>query len=308
MSSRSRLANCPPTTPPRGRRSPPCARSSRRPSATSIMFAGEAARPVRGATSTSSSTTSAGGSPGSASRLARAATSRRCASRPTTWWPVATSSGQTSAAAVPTRRPSRSPSGRSGSCSWPPTRSTPTAPARRGDAGHRRGPAQGGLPRPVRDQAAVGRPHRRPPGGAAPPQPDIVHFSGHGSETSEIVLEDQAGASRVVPQHALSRLFSVLPGKIRCVVLNACYSERAGAGHRRDHRLRGRDDQRGRRRRGDRLRDRLLPRPGLRPERPDGVRPRHEHDRTRGPAGRRHPAPRGQEDRRRPTCRATGPK
>ena len=56
-------------------------------------------------------------------------------------------------------------------------------------------------------------------------RPDIVHFSGHGSETNEIVLEDDTGASRVVPQDALARLFSVLRGDIRCVVLNACYSE-----------------------------------------------------------------------------------
>jgi hypothetical protein len=56
-------------------------------------------------------------------------------------------------------------------------------------------------------------------------RPDIVHFSGHGTDTSEIVLEDDAGASRVVPRDALSRLFSVLRANIRCVVLNACYSE-----------------------------------------------------------------------------------
>ena len=56
-------------------------------------------------------------------------------------------------------------------------------------------------------------------------QPDIVHFSGYGTDTSEIVLEDASGAGRVVPSGALSRLFSVLRDNIRCVVLNACYSE-----------------------------------------------------------------------------------
>lgn len=56
-------------------------------------------------------------------------------------------------------------------------------------------------------------------------QPDIVHFSGHGTESSEIVLEDESGAGQVVPQDILGQLFSVLRDNIRCVVLNACYSE-----------------------------------------------------------------------------------
>jgi CHAT domain-containing protein len=56
-------------------------------------------------------------------------------------------------------------------------------------------------------------------------KPDIVHFSGHGSASNEIVLEDNAGNSQTVSARALSQLFSVLKDNIRCVVLNACYSE-----------------------------------------------------------------------------------
>lgn len=56
-------------------------------------------------------------------------------------------------------------------------------------------------------------------------KPDIVHFSGHGSSSSEIILEDNTGNSRPVSTRALSQLFSVLKDNIRCVVLNACYSE-----------------------------------------------------------------------------------
>lgn len=55
--------------------------------------------------------------------------------------------------------------------------------------------------------------------------PTIVHFSGHGSSESEIILEDDHGNSKPVSSHALSQLFSVLKDNIRCVVLNACYSE-----------------------------------------------------------------------------------
>jgi len=56
-------------------------------------------------------------------------------------------------------------------------------------------------------------------------KPDIVHFSGHGSTLSEIVLENNSGNSQPVPSHALSQLFSMLKDNIRCVILNACYSE-----------------------------------------------------------------------------------
>jgi RNA polymerase subunit RPABC4/transcription elongation factor Spt4 len=56
-------------------------------------------------------------------------------------------------------------------------------------------------------------------------QPNIVHFSGHGSQSSEIILEDDCGKSQPVPAEALSDLFSILKDNICCVVLNACYSE-----------------------------------------------------------------------------------
>jgi CHAT domain-containing protein len=56
-------------------------------------------------------------------------------------------------------------------------------------------------------------------------EPDIVHFSGHGSKSNAIILEDDSGRSHPVSARALSRLFSVLKGNIRCVILNACYTQ-----------------------------------------------------------------------------------
>lgn len=56
-------------------------------------------------------------------------------------------------------------------------------------------------------------------------KPDIVHFSGHGSVVSKIILEDSSGKSHPVSSRALGQLFRVLKDNIRCVVLNACYSE-----------------------------------------------------------------------------------
>lgn len=56
-------------------------------------------------------------------------------------------------------------------------------------------------------------------------RPDIVHFSGHGSAASEIILEDHLGYSKPISPPALSKLFNTLRDNIKCVVLNACYSE-----------------------------------------------------------------------------------
>lgn len=56
-------------------------------------------------------------------------------------------------------------------------------------------------------------------------QPDLVHFSGHGSATGELLLQGENGIAHPIREQTLSRLFSVLKDNIRCVVLNACYSE-----------------------------------------------------------------------------------
>jgi formylglycine-generating enzyme required for sulfatase activity len=60
-------------------------------------------------------------------------------------------------------------------------------------------------------------------------EPVIVHFSGHGSEAGEILLKNASGSARPVQPVALARLFARLKGSVRCVVLNACYSERQAA-------------------------------------------------------------------------------
>lgn len=55
--------------------------------------------------------------------------------------------------------------------------------------------------------------------------PAIVHFSGHGSDTGEIVLEDASGDSHAVPANALASLFKTFRDSVKCVVLNSCGSE-----------------------------------------------------------------------------------
>jgi len=53
-------------------------------------------------------------------------------------------------------------------------------------------------------------------------KPQIVHFSGHGSQNG-IFLENMFGNSHVVSARALASLFKLFDS-VHCVVLNACYS------------------------------------------------------------------------------------
>lgn len=59
--------------------------------------------------------------------------------------------------------------------------------------------------------------------------PMVVHFAGHGEAGGEIVLEDPVGDSLPVAVDVLADLFRILKDDIRCVVLNACWSEAQAA-------------------------------------------------------------------------------
>jgi CHAT domain-containing protein len=69
-------------------------------------------------------------------------------------------------------------------------------------------------------------------------EPDIVHMSGHGTSSGRLILDSGSPLREVQPAQPrtprtigdnstspLARLFAVVRGRIRCVVLNACYSE-----------------------------------------------------------------------------------
>lgn len=60
-------------------------------------------------------------------------------------------------------------------------------------------------------------------------KPHIVHFSGHGSSSGEIMLESETGGTHPVSPSTLQRLFGLLKDNIRCVVLNACWSAHQAA-------------------------------------------------------------------------------
>jgi hypothetical protein len=59
-------------------------------------------------------------------------------------------------------------------------------------------------------------------------KPQIVHFSGHGTDQDELILENEYGISESLGVDELEQLFTIIPEphRPRVVVLSACYSER----------------------------------------------------------------------------------
>jgi len=55
-------------------------------------------------------------------------------------------------------------------------------------------------------------------------KPHVVHFSGHGSSSAEIILLDRDGRPKPVSKAALVSLFRALKDNVRIVILNACFS------------------------------------------------------------------------------------
>lgn len=56
-------------------------------------------------------------------------------------------------------------------------------------------------------------------------RPTIVHFSGHGTGSAGIVLQDDSGSAVSVPAEAMTLLFKAAKGNVKLVLLNACFSK-----------------------------------------------------------------------------------
>jgi len=54
----------------------------------------------------------------------------------------------------------------------------------------------------------------------------IIHFSGHGGTGGQLIFETEKGDALPVEPKVLADLFKQFSKKIRCVVLNACFSEK----------------------------------------------------------------------------------
>ncbi|MFB2770840.1 CHAT domain-containing protein [Pelatocladus sp. BLCC-F211] len=55
--------------------------------------------------------------------------------------------------------------------------------------------------------------------------PQIIHFSGHGTGDEGLVFEDETGSAKLVNGEALAELFDLFADQIECIVLNGCYSQ-----------------------------------------------------------------------------------
>lgn len=54
--------------------------------------------------------------------------------------------------------------------------------------------------------------------------PTIVHFSGHGSDQDELVLQDDCGQPKLISKQAIVQTISVASASVRLVVFNTCFS------------------------------------------------------------------------------------
>lgn len=55
--------------------------------------------------------------------------------------------------------------------------------------------------------------------------PQIIHFSGHGTGDEGLVFEDETGLAKLVDGEALAGLFDLFADQVECIVLNGCYSQ-----------------------------------------------------------------------------------
>jgi CHAT domain-containing protein len=55
-------------------------------------------------------------------------------------------------------------------------------------------------------------------------RPQVVHFSGHGTNQDGLVLENNLGEEKLIDSNALALLFELFSNHVECIVLNACYS------------------------------------------------------------------------------------
>ena len=55
--------------------------------------------------------------------------------------------------------------------------------------------------------------------------PDIIHFSGHGADTSDLVLESADGTAKLVTKEAITQTIMTSSDKIRFMFFNTCFSD-----------------------------------------------------------------------------------
>ena len=56
-------------------------------------------------------------------------------------------------------------------------------------------------------------------------KPTIVHFSGHGASTGELIFEDSQGSPKLVSPERIAAVLDTMADSVRLAVFNACFSE-----------------------------------------------------------------------------------
>ncbi|MEG0913762.1 MAG: CHAT domain-containing protein [Oscillospiraceae bacterium] len=54
--------------------------------------------------------------------------------------------------------------------------------------------------------------------------PDVVHFSGHGADTGDLVLESTDSSAKFVTKEAITQTIMASSDKLHLLVFNACFS------------------------------------------------------------------------------------
>lgn len=55
-------------------------------------------------------------------------------------------------------------------------------------------------------------------------KPTIVHFSGHGSNNNELILQDDSGKTKLISLRSIVEMFKAVASGIKLVVFNTCFS------------------------------------------------------------------------------------
>ena len=55
--------------------------------------------------------------------------------------------------------------------------------------------------------------------------PDVVHFSGHGTDTGDLLLENTDGSPKFVPKEAMAQIITAASDRIHLLFFNACFSQ-----------------------------------------------------------------------------------
>lgn len=55
-------------------------------------------------------------------------------------------------------------------------------------------------------------------------EPTIIHFSGHGTESGELVMEDDFEHTKFVSPETMARVLNTVSDQVRLLVFNACFS------------------------------------------------------------------------------------